>query len=211
MRRERAAKHEVARRAARILAEGRAADVEGAVDRAMHEAGLPARAPRPTRAMLRAHAQGAEEEQDGAEARRARIADALTEACEVLAVLEEAVLLEDPEGDLRPIPEVYGRAARGHFDLDPTVHVRVVTSLAAGRLADHLSRAGLGDAACGALRSRYGMLDQLVLDGAQAEFRILRIPPRMKVDPDRDVVRLDRVDHAAFSEVSGLLDRLRTS
>ncbi|MCE2882558.1 MAG: hypothetical protein LW636_09400 [Planctomycetaceae bacterium] len=211
MRRAREAKHEIARRAARILEEGRACDVDAAVDRALHESGLGDRAPRPSRAMLRAHAQGAEEERDGAEARRLRIAATLEEACEVLAVLEQAVLFEDPEGDLRAVPEVYGRAARGHFDLDAIVHVRVTTAASAARIARHLADAGLGEPECRSLRTRYGVLDQIVLPAPHAEHRILRIPPRMKVDPDRDVVRADRVEHASFSEVSELLGRFPTS
>jgi hypothetical protein len=193
---------EIARAAVRALAEGRAADLSDAIERGIAEAGAGPRARRPTRAELRAHAQAHEESTVGTEGRSRRIAAALEEALGVLAILEETVVSRDPQGCQRRPPAVYGRAARGELDLDPVVHVRVETSLAAATLAQALFDHGCADPTCGSLETRYGRLDEIRFDGGEAAFRVVRIPPRMAVDRDRDLVRGVTVEHADYETLA---------
>ena len=193
---------EVARAAVRALAEGRAADLADAVERGIAETGADPRVRRPSRSELRAHAQAHEESTVGREGRRRRIAAVLDESLLVLAILEETVLAHDPEGCERRPPAVYGRAARPELDLDPIVHVRVETSLSAATLAQSICDHGVADPTCGSLETRYGRLDEIRFEGAEAEFRIARVPPRMAVDPDRDLVRGTSIDHADYETLA---------
>lgn len=193
---------EVARAAVRALAEGRAADLADAVERGIAEMGASPRGRRPTRAELRAHAQAHEESTVGTAGRGRRIAAVLEEALEVLSILEQTVVSRDPEGCARRPPAVYGRAARGELDLDPIVHVRVETSLSAATLAQALFDHGAPDPTCGSIETRYGRLDEIRLDGAESAFRIVRIPPRMTVDRDRDLVRGVPIEHADYEQLS---------
>ncbi|MFM7260592.1 MAG: hypothetical protein ACKO3W_08310 [bacterium] len=191
----------IARRAVERLAEGRSEAIGDAVDDAARELRASAGFRRPTRSELRAHAQ-AHEESLGPGVRERRIAATLEEALEVLAVLEACVLARDPDGTDRPAPEIYGRAALGELDLDPSVHIRVTTSLSIGVLAAALVEAGLSDPAFGLIESRYGRLDRLESEGALANYRVSRIPPGLRVDPDCDLVGGQRVVHAGFEALS---------
>jgi len=191
----------IARRAVERLREGRSESVDDAVDEAARELRARAGFRRPERAELRAHAQ-AHEESLGPGVRARRVVDALEEALEVLAALEECVIARDPEGAERPAPEVYGRAAVGALDLDPTVHIRVVTALSIGDLAAAAVAAGLAEPAFDTVESRYGRIGRLTSEGAFAQYRITRISPGMRVDPDRDLVSGERVLHAGFEAIS---------
>lgn len=196
----------VAKRAAEHLLGGRAGTPDAAVDRAIDEERRlhPSdRSPRrPSRSRLRAHAQAIEESEIGTAGRAQRIGDTLLEALDLLAALEEAVVAHDPEGGALPLPEVYGRAARGEFDLDPQVHARVTTSLSCAALATALAEHGFAEARCGSTRTRYGVLDRIEVDGAFATHVIVRIPPRMAVDADRDLFDGRRLPHADFETLS---------
>lgn len=197
----------IARRAIERLAEGRSEAVGDAVDDAARELRARSGFRRPTRSELRAHAQ-AHEESTGPGARGRRIAATLEEALDVLSALEACVIGRDPEGTDRPSPEVYGRAALGELDLDPCVHVRVVTMLPVGTLAAALVDAGLAEPSFSTLESRYGRLDRIATDGAFAEYRIVRIPPALQVDPDRDLIDGARIAHGGFEAISLLVGGL---
>lgn len=198
---------ELARAMVRILADGRAGTIEDAVDTALRDLRLPPSTRRPTRASLRAHAQAIEESEEGQLGRMLRIEATLQEILLILACLEELVIAEDPEGCDLPPPEVYGRAVRGHFDLDPVVHLRVVTSLSQSSIAQALVDRGFAEPSFDAAVTRYGRMDRVSFETELAMYRILRVPPRMQVDPDRDVVRGDRVEHLGFSALSGRIPR----
>ena len=197
----------IARRAVERLSEGRSESVGDAVDDAARELRARAGVRRPTRAELRAHAQ-AHEESLGPGVRARRVVDTLEEALEVLAALEECVIARDPEGSERPAPEVYGRAALGELDLDPIVHIRVVTSLSIGDLAAAVVGAGLAEPEFETADSRYGRIDRLTSESALARYRITRISPGMRVDPDRDLVSGQRVVHAGFEAISRCIQGL---
>lgn len=193
---------ELAREAVRLLAERRAAGIEEAIDRAYAATRVDPSTRRPTRAELRAHAQAFEESEHGEAGRLLRIDATLVEISEVLAHLEETVIARDADGAERPPPEVYGRAAKGELDLDPTVHIRVTTTLPVSVLAQALFDAGFGDPLCRSVATRHGRLDEIAFEGACAEYRIVRIPPRLKTDPDLDLVRGHPVEHADFSGIA---------
>lgn len=112
--------------------------------------------------------------------------------------------------DLSP-PAVYGRAARAELDLDPVAHVRVTSPLAPGRIAAFLEAAGHDGVDCGSIETRYGRMDELRFDGARIAFRIVRVPPRMAVDADSDLVTGRRVDHAGREELERRRDLLRSA
>jgi len=188
----------IARRAVRMLAGGRAESVDDAVERAMRELRLPPGTIRPTRARLRAHAQALEESEAGEAGRLLRVEETGDEVLRVLSLVEEFLLTSDPGQADRPPPRVYGRAARGEFDLDPKVHVRVVTDVAAHRIARWLEESGLGETAVGTMRTRYGALDEIRFGTALAEYSIARIPPRARIDPALDLVRGNAVESAEY-------------
>lgn len=214
----------IARAAAERLASGRAREVDEAVELAKRalrgEVRGGDRDLEPTRKELRAHAQALEESQVGAEGRRRRVAEALGEVISVLRALEPlAEVAGDgapdgaPDEAPRPAPAAYGRAARGEFDLDPIAHLRVVTSARPGLIADHLERSGCvstgsGGVDCHAIETRYGMMDELCFDGVGVGFRIVRIPPRMRVDPNLDLIRGRRVERAEIAALERLRARI---
>jgi hypothetical protein len=199
---------ELARAAVRALAEGRASGVEEAIERAYDIARVDPTTRRPTRAELRAHARAHEESEHGEIGRLLRIDAALLEATEVLATLEATVLAREPHGTDLPPPEVYGRAASGHFDLDPAVHIRVMTELPVSTLAQALFNAGFEDPLCRSVESRHGRLDEIAFAGEYASYSILRVPPRMGVDPNRDLMRGKPVEHADFTALTRQLERI---
>jgi len=199
---------EIARASVRALLAGRAESVDAAIDLALRESRIPHRGQRPSRALLRAHAQAIEESEAGDLSRKLRIEATLQEALDVLSVLEEALIThesDDALGDLpsagpsgHAAPAVYGRAARGEFDLDPSVHIRVVSALPPHILAQALSDAGFGETEVRTIDTRYGHLDEIVFSGSLADFHIARIPPRARIDPRTDLVRGNPIESAGF-------------
>lgn len=189
---------EIARLAVRALAGGRADSVDDAIDRAVFESRADPRTQRPTRAQLRAHAQALEESEAGELARLLRIEATLREALSVLSTLEETLIVHDRDFADHAAPAVYGRAARGEFDLDPSVHARVVTAVPAHVLAQALSDAGFGETEVHAIDTRYGHLDEISFATELAQYRIVRVPPRAPVDPRTDLARGQPIDSADF-------------
>lgn len=207
--RRRSNRTRLARAAIERLSAGRAGEIDEAIERAARELGLDRRADRPTRRELRAHAQAFEESQVGLEGRLRRIADALDEAVRVMTELESIVARDDAPD--RPPPLAFGRIVRGELDLDPSASLRVTTAISCGRLAGALEDRGWKDVACGSIPSRYGRLDELRFDGEHASFHVIRIPPRMRVDPDLDLVHGRRIERADAATLARLRDRMRPS
>lgn len=131
----------------------------------------------------------------------------MQETLSVLSTLEETMLVHDRDAADRAAPAVYGRAVRGEFDLDPTVHIRVVSECAAHIFAEALTRAGFGEVSVGTIATRYGNLDEITFDGEHARVRITRVPPRARIDPDTDLVRGKPTEHADFEAFLGRIPR----
>jgi hypothetical protein len=74
----------------------------------------------------------------GEAAYRQRSRDLLVTAEEIITALEEAF------PDARTL--LVGRAAKGHFDADPAIHVRVLTEASTTEIAAALNRMGYRDA-----------------------------------------------------------------
>ena len=204
---DRIASDEIARLAVRALAAGRAESVDDAIDRAVFESRADSRSPRPTRAQLRMHAQALEESEGGELSRLLRIEATLREALSVLSTLEEALIVHDRDFADHAAPAVYGRAARGEFDLDPSVHARVVTAVPAHVLAQALSDAGFGETQVHAIGTRYGHLDEVAFATELARYCIVRVPPRAPVDPRLDLVRGQPIESADFESLLRRLPR----
>ena len=204
---DRVTSDEIARLAVRVLAAGRADSVDDAIERAVFESRAGARTQRPTRAQLRAHAQALEESEAGELARLLRIEATVREALSVLSALEETLIVHDRDFADHAAPAVYGRAARGEFDLDPAVHARVVTAVPAHVLAQALSDAGFGETEVHAIDTRYGHLDEISFATELARYRIVRVPPRAPVDARTDLVRGQPVEHADFEALLRRLPR----
>lgn len=196
---------EIARRAVGRLADGgerpTSESISDALESSRRELRLPEGTRHPKRSELRAHAQ-AYEESLGPEVRARRIRATLEEILEVLAALEALVLQQDRDGMERPLPEVYGRAALGELDLDPVVHIRVTTILPSAAIANVLVAIGLEEPSFATLESRVGRLDRIDTASELAEYRVLRLPPRIPIDPELDLVRGVRVPHARFEDIS---------
>jgi len=204
---DRISSDEIARLAVRALVSGRAESVDEAIDRAVVESRADPRTQRPTRAQLRAHAQALEESETGDLARLLRIEATLREALSVLSVLEETLIVHDRDFADHAAPAVYGRAARGEFDLDPAVHARVVTAVPSHTLAQALGDAGFGETEVHAIETRYGCLDEITFATELAQYHIVRVPPRAPVDPRVDLIRGRPIDHADFEALLGRLPR----
>lgn len=204
---------EVARLAVLALAAGRARSVDDAIEAAVEQFGRSSGRfsafghggpRRPSRALLRAHAQALEESEHGPLSRHLRREACLDECLALLAKLEETVLAHDPDGAERPAPTVHGRAALGHFDLDPVVHARVVTSLPLGTLAHALVEAGFEEPHCGSVATRHGRIDELAFDGEHASYRVRRVPPGLRADPQTSLTSGARTACADFAALGRL-------
>jgi hypothetical protein len=207
---------EVARLAVAALAAGRARTVDDAIEAAFEQFArsthrtpsgserAASRPRRPSRALLRAHAQALEESEHGPLSRHLRREACLDECLALLAKLEETVLAHDPDGAVRPAPTVHGRAALGHFDLDPVVHARVVTSLPLAALAATVVEAGFDEPHCGSVATRLGRLDELAFDGEHASYRVRRIPPAIRADPQASLTSGARTPCADFAALGRL-------
>jgi hypothetical protein len=192
---------EIARLAVRALAAGRAHSVDDAIDRALSDAHAPRGAQRPTRALLRAHAQALEEAGAGELSRLLRIEATMQEALSVLSTLEQVLIEHDRDFADHRAPAVFGRAARGEFDLDPTVHARVVSDTPSHILAQALADAGFGETSVGTIDTRYGHLDEIAFETEHARYHIARIPPRARIDHATDLVRGKPVESADFEQL----------
>lgn len=201
MNRDEGAREEVARLAARYLRERRASSADAAIDLAIREVGVTARDARPSLARLRAHAQALEESERGAASREQRIDATVDEMLEVLALLEEALVVLDRDAPDRPAPRVYGRAARAQFDLDPSVRIRLVTEVPPHLLAQAITDARKVETEVHSVATRFGRLDEISFPGTHASYRITRIPPRARIDPTRDLHGGAPIESADYQEL----------
>ena len=166
----------VARAAARLLVSGEATSVEAAIQRARQ--GRPG-APAPTAAEVRRHRRAAAESALGDAGYRAMVQGRLQVAEELMTLLEHAFA---PATTL-----LAGRAARGHVDADPTLHVRLLGEASIGDVAAVLVEQGYEEPAFETLHGIWGRLDRIRFREGGVECVITRCPPRQVADPTRDL------------------------
>lgn len=125
----------IAREAARLLAIGRAEDMDQAIALARQSVDVNGQA---SRMRVRRHAQAMSMQAVGEEAYRRRQREMLMLAEEIMTAIEQAF----PESGTLLV----GRAAGGHFDGDPSIHIRVHNDESTDEIARVLSEFGFDDA-----------------------------------------------------------------
>lgn len=192
---------EVARDAARLLRDGRAASVADAVRAALRGGGG---AEQVSVARVRDHARGLAMEALGAQGYEAHVASVLARAEETMTLL--ATQLATAAGE--PPVVLVGRAANAQIDADPCCRIRVQTHEPIGILAAVLVDAGMEEPSFAIVETRFGRLDQLLLDDAGVDTRILRIPPTMRLPLNADLRQDRTVPTLSLEGVRGLLASL---
>jgi hypothetical protein len=131
----------IAREAARLLALGRAADIDEAVSLARQKAAASGGSGgQPSRMLVRKHAQAMSMQSMGEAAYRARARGMLAMAEEIMTALQQSF----PEAQTLLV----GRAAAaggGHFDADPSIHIRVLIDATTTQIAAALAMLGYDD------------------------------------------------------------------
>jgi hypothetical protein len=131
----------IAREAARLLVLGRAADIDEAVSLARQRAvASGGSGGQPSRMQVRKHAQAMSMQSMGEAAYRARARGMLAMAEDIMTALQQSF----PEAKTR----VVGRAAAaggGHFDADPSIHIRVLIDATTTQIAAALTTLGYDD------------------------------------------------------------------
>jgi len=188
---------EIAREAARLLADGSVADVGDAIRAAVDRLGLRG-SPRPGHGRVRQHLQGLELQSSGDRAYAERVRSIWRAADELMTALETAVA--DAE------PRLMGRGARGEFDGPVVLYVRIHTRRRIGEIAELLETYGYAAASFETADTRYGRFDRLRLMEPEAEFVITRCLPEMLCKARVDLFKRKPV--AALTPAE-LRDRLR--
>lgn len=184
---------EIAREAAWLLDSGRAADVAHAVRSAAGSLGY-ADVPLPGPGRVRRHVQGRALEALGEDGYRAMILATWRLAEELLAVLEHG--LDGAETLLA------GRAARGHIDGGVTLHVRVYTEAAIGRVAEVLVEHGYEEPSFETADTRGGRLDRIRFVEADHEVIVTRCPPgSARGERERDLFTGKRIEVARADDL----------
>ncbi len=193
---------EVARAAARLLRDGRAEDIAGAIRAALRgQAG----ADEVTVARVREHARGLAMEALGATGYRQHVAEVLERAEETMTLL--ATQLATRVGDA-PVALV-GRAARAQVDADPCCRIRVQSAEPIGIIAEVLVSAGVEEPSFSTVETLWGRLDQLRFDDEGIETRITRLPPAMKVALNADLRHEGTVPCLDVAAIRRLISILR--
>jgi hypothetical protein len=172
----------IARDAARLLSLGRAADLDDAIRLARQSTGEEGKAGHPTRLQVRRHAQAMSLAAMGEEAYRARCCAWLALAEDIMTAIEQAFPFS------RTL--LVGRAAEGHFDADPAIHIRIATEESTSGLAQALALYGYDDVdfAFTTLESRAGRLSQIEWVEDDARIVLTRCPQSSVFESTSDLV-----------------------
>lgn len=189
---------QIAREAARLLEAGRADGIDAAIKAAASSIGDGGDQPLPSHAAVRRHARSMAMQALGESGYLARRAEFLSIAEELLAGLE----YELPDAKV----VLAGRAAAGHFDADPHLHVRVGSDLSITQIAASLVSLGYEEPAFATAESRRGRLDQLRFAEGGLPITVTRLPPSFDA---ADPVDLFTGAPVEIATVEGLR-RLRT-
>lgn len=172
----------IAREAARLLALGKARDMNEALRLAGETSGDD-RAPRPSRLQVRRHAQAMSMQAMGEAEYRQQRRDWLALAEEIMATIEQAF----PDSATLLV----GRAAAeggGHFDADPAVHIRVHTDASITDLAQALVQFGYDEPEFTTLETRGGRLSQLQWLDSGLRIVVTLCPQRRVFESRTDLV-----------------------
>lgn len=142
----------IARRAAGYLHAREVASAAEAIAKAARELHVRSEGELPSQALVRKHAQGMAMQALGLEGYEAAVRAHLERAADVMYVLEEA---------FGAVPELVGRAARGHLDGDPVVHIHVQTKAPIGKIAQVLVDAGYAEPELRTVELASGRANQL--------------------------------------------------
>jgi hypothetical protein len=201
---------DVAREAARLLRDGRAPDVAGAIRAALRERPGAAEVPL---ALVREHARGLALEALGLAGYRQQIAGLLERAEETMTLL--ATQLTGKWGTERATPvtearaALVGRSARGQLDADPCCRIRIETDAPIGEIAALLVSAGVEEPTFSTIETRFGRLDQLSFDDEGLKTKVTRCPPGCRVPLDADLKQTGRVPSMDLQALRQLLLALR--
>lgn len=192
----------IARDAARRLNDNRASDIGDAVRQAAahHDGDSPVRG-LPSAKRIRQHAQFMAMQNMGEQAYRERTRSWLELAEDVMTTIEQAL----PDS----ITMLVGRAAEGHFDGDPALHVRMLAEHTIGEIAEAMTTFGyeLHDATFPTMESRYGRLSQLQwLDAGGIKVTLTRCHNRHVFDDHRDLHTGKPVPRLSLSELRARLN-----
>lgn len=141
-------------------------------------------------------------EEIGADGYRMRLAEILGKAEAAMA------LLETLPGE--PISALVGRTARGQIDGDASCRIRVHTDRSSAEIAARLVEAGYAEPAFGSVESRFGRLEQVIVDDDGVEVRITRCPSAMRVPDGEDLrsgAKIPSLDAAGLRKTIAALAR----
>jgi hypothetical protein len=155
----------IARRAAAYLHAREVASAAEAIAKAAREMHVRSEGELPSQALVRKHAQGMAMQELGQAGYEAAVRAHLQRAAEVMYVLEEAFGVE---------PQLMGRAARGHVDGDPVVHIHVRTKAPVGKIAQALVDAGYEEPEFRTIETESGRANQLRFTDEGTTFLLTR-------------------------------------
>ncbi|MDZ4830715.1 MAG: hypothetical protein SGJ09_11025 [Phycisphaerae bacterium] len=197
----RVSRTDVARAAAAILRDGRAATLAEAIRLAAERAGVHTGSV--AIADVREHVRAMALEALGDVGYRGHVADVLGKAEEAMTLL--TTLPSEPRSVL------LGRAARGEVDGDPMCRIRVFTNVDVGDIAALFVSAGYDEPSFDTVESRFGRLSQIVMVDDNVELRVTRCPIAADVPSDADLRTGARVTALTLDALRRMITELRVA
>lgn len=194
--RKRCPSDDLAQMAARIFAQGRVKSVAQAIDLACHQNAGQIH-DRPTQGAVRRHLQGLALSALGASGYAARTLG-------VLSLAEEIMILFRDDS-----PMLTGRAARGLFDGEVRLHMRIYTNEQVSAIAKRIeSERSVHDLVIDTLNTRYGRLNRIVWDEAGVDIVLVRCLRSMKTDAHLHLLRHERVPSCTLTQLQSRIAEL---
>lgn len=190
---------EIARRAARLLAEGMLSCLRDAVRVAAEELRAGAE-DLPSDALVRRHAQALAQQELGNEGYAALVGSRLRLAEGLLTLLD----FEFPGAELRLV----GRAARGQVDADPHLRIRFLGDAPISEIARRLVEHGYEEPVFEVIETRWGRLERLCFREQDVRCSITRCPPAQVRRPEEDLFTGRPVRQITLDELRRLIAAL---
>jgi len=153
----------IAQEAAKLLSSGRLDSIEQAINRAVELLNWPD-VDRPSRGEVRRHLHAMMLEELGETGYQQRIVEYWEQAEQIMTVLEHYD------------PILLGRGAKGHIDLDPTMHIRLSSDERIGRIADDLVLMGYDEPTFETAKTKCGRFDRIVFEDEGVRVTVTRLP-----------------------------------